>query len=83
MTRFVDRQFIQEIKSAGLTLVEFGFTGSGHLKARVRSGEGPVLTVVAPCTGSDWRGQRNRKAQLRRIARGDPRWASAAAPAMA
>jgi hypothetical protein len=65
MTRFTDRQFMQEIKSAGLTLVEFGFTGSGHLKARVRSGEGPVLTVVAPCTGSDWRGQRNRQAPLR------------------
>jgi|GEM_PF-2388337 len=59
------------IESAGLKVLRLVMTGSCHIKAFILTPDGRTPFVVFPATPSDWRGQKNKLAELKRIARGD------------
>lgn len=70
MTR-VHRRY-QEIRGmaeeAGLAVERIGISRGGHIEVTVAIG-GRRRKVFTPNTPSDWRGQKNLKADLRRLAR--------------
>lgn len=61
----VERDFRAQIRRHGLDLVALTHTGSNHYRAQVRNAHGLTCIVIAPCSPSDHRGERNRDRVLR------------------
>lgn len=61
------RERVEMAKDAGLEVLAVK-RHRRHMKIEVRNGYGITTTVVAPVSGSDWRGDLNLAALFRRIA---------------
>jgi hypothetical protein len=64
-----EREIRALVKQAGLVVVLMNVSGGGHYKAVLQNAAGIRAIHVFPATGSDWRGAKNRLADLRRFAR--------------
>lgn len=65
------REIEQMIEEAGLQVISMVRTNGSHVKARVRrASDGRESIQVFACTPSDHRANANRRADLRRFARG-------------
>lgn len=67
------RTFIATLQAAGVTVDAVRLNGRGHIEAQVTY-NGHRTRFVAPATPSDWRGVRNKAAEVRR-------WIRSCAPA--
>lgn len=73
------REIKSVVEGAGLDLVELSSRGSGHYGAQVRAKDGTERMYVFACSLSDWRGDLNKRSELRRFAREHDRKERAAA----
>lgn len=64
---FIRRQIV----SAGLAILGLGHTGGGHIKATVvRPSDGVKASFIFANTPGEYRGDKNKLAELRRFGRG-------------
>lgn len=59
------------VAAAGLDVRSMTKSGSGHIKVEVAAPDGRTTLAYFANTPSDYRGNRNKLADLRRFARGD------------
>lgn len=65
-----EREVRKLVERAGLRLVSCAHTGGNHVKATVQRPDGAVFMTIHPLSPSDWRGERNKLAELKRFAAG-------------
>lgn len=65
-----EREVRNLVERAGLKLVSCSHTGGNHVKATVQRSDGAVFMTIHPLSPSDWRGEKNKLAELKRFAAG-------------
>lgn len=65
------RDIAKLIEPTGLALVGLDRPRSSHYHLTLRRADGVAAMFILPSTPSDWRGLKNKVAELKRFARGD------------
>lgn len=65
-----EREACKLAEKAGLKVLEVGLSGGNHIRLRLQRADGATFLSFAPLSPSDYRGVKNKLAELRRFASG-------------